>query len=135
MTDDQALEALKSFKDWSNYLLVTSVAALGWVATRNADLPEWAFVMTVALLAGSVVFAIFTLAFIPLAAEKTDAAHSFYSAKPEFRPIPLLPKVNTLTIKWVCWPQHVLFIFGIVTFAVGSIQRCGGGAVCDCVLG
>ena len=30
----QLLGALGFFKDWTNYLLVTTVAALGWIATK-----------------------------------------------------------------------------------------------------
>ena len=33
---EQHLKALDSFKDWSNYLLVTTVAALGWTAGKDA---------------------------------------------------------------------------------------------------
>ena len=32
---EQQLKALEFFKDWSNYLLVTTVAALGWVASAT----------------------------------------------------------------------------------------------------
>ena len=32
---DQKLKALDAFKDWSNYLLVTTVAALGWTSTKK----------------------------------------------------------------------------------------------------
>jgi hypothetical protein len=33
---EQKLKALDAFKDWSNYLLVTTVAALGWTAGKDA---------------------------------------------------------------------------------------------------
>jgi hypothetical protein len=32
---EQKLKALESFKDWTNYLLVTTVAALGWTVSRT----------------------------------------------------------------------------------------------------
>ena len=32
---DKRLEALQSFKDWSNYLLIATVAAVGWIASNN----------------------------------------------------------------------------------------------------
>jgi hypothetical protein len=35
---DAQTKALEFFKDWSNYLLVTTVAALGWVASGK-DFP------------------------------------------------------------------------------------------------
>jgi hypothetical protein len=33
---EQKLKALDAFKDWSNYLLITTVAALGWTASKDA---------------------------------------------------------------------------------------------------
>jgi hypothetical protein len=113
------LEALRHFKDWSNYLLVTTVISLGWVST-GADLPFWAFSLSVGLLATSVVFAIFTLALIPHVAENIEPNQSIYSVKPEVRPL-LFFSVKFMTIKWVCWPQHVLFVLGILVYALGSI--------------
>lgn len=35
---DQLLEALGHFKDWSNFMLVATIAALGWVA--GYDFPK-----------------------------------------------------------------------------------------------
>ena len=117
---DKRLEALKHFKDWSNYLLVTTVASLGWASTRTT-LPEWAFNWSVGSLAASVVFAIFTLAFIPHIAEQIDSETSFYETTPTIHPVPLFPKIESMKVKWVCWPQHALFILGIGVYAWGSI--------------
>ena len=118
---DTNLQALTHFKDWSNYLLVTTVASLGWASTRKAALPDWAFKWSVKLLAASVVFAIFTLAFVPLVAENIEQGQSIYRVKPEFSPV-IMFSVKFMTIKWVCWPQHVLFILGIIIYAAGSIK-------------
>src|SRR5262249_28320575 len=35
LTATQKTAAVKSFKDWTNYLLVTTVAALGWVSSQQ----------------------------------------------------------------------------------------------------
>jgi len=40
MNTDPRVEALESFKDWSNYLLVTTVAATGWPLDRCGS-PWW----------------------------------------------------------------------------------------------
>ena len=33
---DQKLKALEAFKDWSNYLLIATVAALEWTAKQDS---------------------------------------------------------------------------------------------------
>jgi len=64
----EILSALSSFKDWSNYLLVTTVAALGWVATSHE--PGGILrALIIGFLGSSIVFGIFTLALIPLVTE------------------------------------------------------------------
>ena len=79
--------ALEHFKDWTNYLLVTTVAALGWVGTKDAPdfLCPWLRLACVWSLALSCIFGIFTLALIPLIAEQQGATPSFYDVKPEFQ--------------------------------------------------
>jgi len=72
---EQKLKALDAFKDWSNYLLLATTAAVGWTASKDAatfltpGMKSWA----VACLAGSIIFAIMTLALIP--AISTDILH------------------------------------------------------------
>jgi hypothetical protein len=108
---------LEFFKDWSNYLLVTTVAALGWVTTEKPSfstselhfLCVWSFAL-------STLFAIFTLALIPLVAEQRQDGQSMYEVRAEFS----LLAPFSLRLKTVCFPQHVLFILGIVLYAVGT---------------
>jgi hypothetical protein len=114
---EQHLKSLDNFKDWSNYLLVTTVAALGWVASDGSVVETpiievWAFAL-------SIVFGIFTLALIPIvAAGITDASKSFYDVSAPFRLFWLWGPEVSLRIKTVCWPQHILFLAGIIAFAV-----------------
>jgi len=66
---EQHVKSLDSFKDFSNYLLVTTVAALGWVASdsrvvESPTIEVWCFAL-------SIVFGIFTLALIPLSPVKS----------------------------------------------------------------
>src|SRR5262249_28841352 len=86
---EQQLKSLDSFKDFSNYLLVTTVAALGWVASdsrvvENPRIEVWCFAL-------STVCGIFTLAVIPIVAERigriTDETASFYDVRAPFRPL------------------------------------------------
>ena len=91
------LAAIGSFKDWSNYLLVTTVAALGWVASKGSSEPNVILVsatgnlsrprgtvsatsnilgyldaIEVALLAGSAIFGILTLSLVPIVTENIN---------------------------------------------------------------
>ena len=64
----QILAAIKSFKDWSNYLLVTTVAALGWVTTNHlVGIAGIARAFVIGFLGSSIVFGIFTLDWDPTA--------------------------------------------------------------------
>ncbi len=118
MTSEEKLfQALGFFKDWSNFMLVTSSAALGWVAKTGTGLvAKDAIVICLGL---SVMFAVFTLGLIPLVAEKIEPkTNSIYEVKAEFRLLWLWSGIKvSLPLKAVCWPQHVLFIAGILIYA------------------
>lgn len=102
----QRLKALGYFKDWTNYMLVTTVAAIGWVSAKppgavgtlpaltggTASLPNvagvagataavpdfWAYVVILCL-SLSVVFAVLTLPILPGIAERIVSGNqSFY---------------------------------------------------------
>jgi hypothetical protein len=116
---EQKLKALDAFKDWSNYLLVTTVAALGWTAKDATHFCNaWMKSGAIFLFALSTVFAILTLALIPHVAEliKEDAAGD-------------LPSIYyvywdgwwvKLRLTYLCFPQHVLFLLGILLYAAGA---------------
>lgn len=114
--------AIASFKDWSNYLLVTTVAALGWVSTENVDLPAWSFVSCVGLLTASVIFGIFTLAIIPLVTEKLgEDGGSIYDEGVSFKLVLYVFELRDFHMKSVCWWQHLFFILGIGSYGVGVV--------------
>ena len=124
---EKRMKALEFFKDWSNYMLVTTVAALGWVVSseKGAVLPASAFgKATIAFLALSTVFAIFTLALIPVVAETIDGSGTFYDERGQFRWFWAAgsPKKRRITLKWVCWPQHLFFVLGVLSYAVGALS-------------
>ena len=115
---DPLTKALEFFKDWSNRLLVTTVAALGWVASGTTtftshSVKPWC----VWLFALSVVFGIFTLALIPLVQEQRTKTHvSNYNHNAKFWG-------GHLRLFQVCFAQHVLFILGILTYAYATTFR------------
>jgi hypothetical protein len=108
---------LEFFKDWSNYLLVTTVAALGWITTDNVEfwsptvklLCIWCFAL-------SIVFAMLTLALIPLIEEQRLADQSIYGVRAKC----WVCGSNGRTLRSMCLPQHILFIFGVLLYAVGT---------------
>jgi len=119
----QQLTALGSFKDWSNYLLVTTVAALGWVAKPDhANICPLSLRIVVGCFGLSVVFAILTLALIPhIAVGITAETKSFYDVRPLVRRFWLFGRKVPVRLIWACGPQHVLFLAGIVIFTIARI--------------
>jgi hypothetical protein len=122
-----ATAALQAFKDWSNYLLVTTTAALGWVASDKGNNEGAPTKKPKALLASawflclSIIFGIFTLALIPLVLEKipkiTGTITSIYRIEAEFRLLWISEKrIYSATLKDFCWFQHLFFILGIVCY-------------------
>ena len=110
--------SLEHFKDWSNYLLVTTVAALGWTATKDQAFRSWARSLCILLFALSTVFAIFTLAMISPIAEQGRGYQSIYEVPVTFW---LTNLTGAMHLKCVCLPQHILFILGIIMYAVGTM--------------
>jgi 4-hydroxybenzoate polyprenyltransferase len=117
---EKKLKAIEYFKDWSNYLLVTTVAATGWVAT-DKDLPWshpclrepclWSFGI-------SIIFGILTLALIPLIAQKIEESDtSIYKIPTSFS---IFGRDITAYLTQACRPQHVLFILGIILYCLGK---------------
>ncbi|MBC8117413.1 MAG: hypothetical protein H7062_23695 [Candidatus Saccharimonas sp.] len=120
---EQLVTALEFFKDWSNYLLVTSVASLGWASTKDVLFRSPTLKATsMWLLAGSIIFGIFTLALIPLVAEKIDpGTESFYDIKPVFYLLGI--KTTCIKLKCVCFWQHILFMLGVLVYVWGVVKK------------
>jgi hypothetical protein len=117
---EQSTKALEFFKDWTNYLLVTSVAAMGWFITDESvcGLPKDIAIVSLAL---SIVFAILTLSIIPIIAERIEQEQkSIYLIRAPFKLF--FNFINcSIRIKLVCFPQHMLFIIGICSYAYGAV--------------
>jgi hypothetical protein len=118
---EQLTASLGFFKDWTNCLLVTTVAALGWVGAKAPTLDGSAQQWTIAFFCLSIVFAILTLALIPLVGERLVAGSSIYDIEARFTIFWLWGPEGGAKLKWVCWPQHVFFLAGIIVFSVGSM--------------
>jgi hypothetical protein len=117
---DQQTKALEFFKDWTNYLLVTSVAALGWTAkeirpTAVADGAAILKPLSAVCLAISIMFAILTLALIPLVQEQRKEAQSNYDVRAEYW---LLGRLRQHKLKDACFWQHLFFLFAVALYAI-----------------
>ena len=117
---EQSLKALDAFKDWSNYLLLTTVAAVGWTAGKDAASFSSCHIKTAVVLsfALSVVFAILTLALIPHVAE--DIRESPDKTVPSIYRVYWNGWGVDLRLTRLCFPQHVLFLIGVLLYATGT---------------
>jgi hypothetical protein len=124
-TRDQQLRALDAFKDWSNYMLVTTVAALGWLSAEHPHVDPTSFAIKVAImcLTFSIVFGIFTLAAVPAVMERVNGSKkTFYDVSGKFRLAYVVGPFCPIKLKAVCWPQHVLFIVGLFAYAYAALH-------------
>lgn len=122
VTDPQT-KALEFFKDWSNYLLVTTVAAVGWVAGKDhADFcsPGLQAICIVAFTL-SIVFGILTLALVPLVQEQRKGDKSNYEVEVVYEKFWAADQAGACRLKTLCFPQHAFFLLGVVVFAAGTI--------------
>lgn len=118
MRDNPKVIALGYFKDWSNYLLVTSVGAVGWIAHQGGPTDSIWALLSLWSLALAVVFGIFTLALIPLVAEQIrDTDASFHSVEVTYQ---LFGSQQRAYIWQACRPQHVFFILGVLFYVMAS---------------
>jgi hypothetical protein len=122
-TITQLLKSLGYFKDASNYLLVTTVGALGWVSTREVWLTPHSFQSSLICFCISIICGIFTLALIPIVGQNIKAdTRSIYEVQVGFKLLWLWgPECRALSLKRVCWLQHMFFISGIIIFTYGAI--------------
>lgn len=115
---EESPPALEAFSRWSNYLLVTTVAAVGWISSGVIKFhTEFARSLSLWCLGGSVVFGIFTLALVPLIAEQARGpGGSIYKTKVHFKAFNFTCHAY---LTQACRPQHALFIVGIVSYCWG----------------
>src|SRR4051812_32092286 len=125
---DPRRDSLQSFERWSNYMLVTTVAAVAWVASSKPDPSDdvattlWS--AAVWCLGISIVFGIFTLALVPLVAHAMGKdpknEDSIYHIKVTFE-LFQLPIRAFLT--QACRPQHALFIAGVILYCIWNAEH------------
>ncbi len=119
---DHLLKAVEYFNNSNNYLIMISVVALGWVVEHPGGVHESLKNAVVLCMGLSTVFGLFTMGLLPLVAETlTGTTESIYDVKGQFRTFVLGGREHSLPLKAVCWPQQVLFIMGIMLYAIGHV--------------
>jgi hypothetical protein len=129
---DRLTKALEFFKDWTNYLLVTTVAAIGWVSAQGvsaqgviANHPKLKFICLAAL-GLSAIFGILTQALVPLVQEQRREETSNYQVPvtfwfwPTVRPLVPLKWGDGIRLTWMCFPQHTFLIIGIALYVYAA---------------
>jgi len=88
--EERLLISLDHFKDWSNYLLVTSIAVAAWLATNKIpDINEAAHLVSLGLLVASAGYGILTLSFVPLIAQQMKPSDiSIYNVEVRYNRLP-----------------------------------------------
>lgn len=121
---DHLLKAVECFKDSSNFLLMLSVVALGWVVEHPGGAHQTLRDAVVLCMGLSVAFGVFTLGLIPSVAETlTGTTESIYDVRGQFRTFVFGGRSHSLPLKAVCWPQQILFLTGVLLYAVGHVMK------------
>lgn len=121
---DHLLKAVEYFNNSNNYLILISVVALGWVVEHPGGAQGSLKDAIVLCMGLSAVFGLFTMGLLPLVAETlTGTTESIYDVKGQFRTFVLGGREHSLPLKAVCWPQQVLFIAGVLLYAVGHVMK------------
>jgi hypothetical protein len=82
---DAKIDALNLFEKYSNYLLVTTVAAAGWIASTGVAFTSVALKSAALWSLGvSIIFGIFTLALLPLIREQAGDGQSIFMVPAKF---------------------------------------------------
>jgi hypothetical protein len=114
-TTDAQTKALEFVSNANSYLLLATIALLGWVASGVEFSTDALRLAATACLTVSIVFGVATLALIPLVQEARRPGQSNFDVAVRFSPL------GRLRLKAVLLPQHLLLLAGIVLYAVGTI--------------
>jgi hypothetical protein len=113
-TSEKTLKGLELLNTWTNVLIVTTTAAVGWLVEKSlVNLGTTLGKAVLACFCLSIVCGILAMCQIPgLAARVDDDTRSIYELRGDNYLFPFW-RVSFPVI-WVLWPQHTLFIAGIV---------------------
>jgi hypothetical protein len=114
-TTDAQTKALEFVSSANSYLLLATIALLGWVASGVEFSTDALRLAAMACLTVSIVFGVATLALIPLVQETRRPGQSNFDVAVPFSVL------GRLRLKALLLPQHLLLLAGVVLYAVGTI--------------
>jgi hypothetical protein len=114
-SDGQA-KALEFVNSASSYVLLATIALLGWVASGVEFSNDGLRVASMACLTLSVVSGVATLALIPLVQEARRPGQSNFEVEARF----MLFGLRGARLKTALLPQYLFLLAGLILYVVGS---------------
>ncbi len=119
---DRKFAALEHFREWSNYLLIATVASIGWIGSGSRPLATL-HAVSLACLTCSLVMGILAISTLPhLTRDVRDDDESIYQTKTIVWIFPWQTgERRFVRLKWLCWPQHALFLAGVLLYSLALL--------------
>ena len=114
---DAQAKALEFVNSASSYVLLATIALLGWVASGVEFSNDALRVASMACLTLSVVFGVATLALIPLVQEARRPGQSNFEVEGRF----MLFGRRGVRLKSALLPQYLFLLAGLVLYVVGMV--------------
>ena len=114
---DAQAKALEFVNSASSYVLLATIALLGWVASGVEFYNDGLRVASMACLTLSVVFGVATLALIPLVQEARRPGQSNFEVEGRF----MLFGRRGARLKSALLPQYLFLLAGLVLYVVGMV--------------
>jgi hypothetical protein len=114
---DAQAKALEFVNSASSYVLLATIALLGWVASGVEFSNDGLRVASMTCLTLSVVFGVATLALIPLVQEARRPGQSNFEVEASF----MLLGQRGARLKSALLPQYLLLLAGLILYVIGMV--------------
>jgi hypothetical protein len=111
-------KALEFVNSASTYVLLATIALLGWVASGVEFTSEGLRLGSMACLTLSAIFGIATLALVPLVQEARRPGQSNFDVEPRF----LLFGRRSARLKGLLLPQYLFLLAGLILYVIGMVD-------------
>ena len=115
---DAQAKALEFVNNASSYVLLATIALLGWVASGVEFSNDGLRVASMACLTLSVVFGVATLALIPLVQEARRPGQPNFEVEARF----MLFGQRGARLKSALLPQYLFLLAGLVLYVIGMVN-------------
>lgn len=114
---DKLLKGLEHFNTWTQVLIGTAAAGIGWIA--ESQRVGWTLTASQWCLGTSILFGVLTMCQVPAMAQNaSDKVPSVYQLRGHNYLLPFERFRFRPPIIMLCWPQHTLFIVAIVLYCI-----------------